>query len=558
MFKRQMNLNSSHTWTISASLRGGLSAAILIGCTYATQAATQAHPRTCESLLSLHLPDTLVTLAQSIPAGNFQPPGSTTTYVNLPAFCRVTATVSPVPDSSIGIEVWLPMTTWNGKYQQSGSHGYGGTFYWGEMVRQIQRGYATGITNDGHTGTANPFDVSWAFGHPEKVNDFAWRAVHELAEKAQLIIPAFYDRPLQYAYFNGCSNGGRQAMKEAQMFPRDFDGIIAGGAASYLTHAATEQLVVSINLQKAGIQGNTGATLLNLAQKGATAACDGLDGVVDGLITDPRRCHWDPSKLICQSGQNPNTCFTPTQAAAIKANYGPVRDPVTGNWVFSGMSRGSEFDQIQFGYNLGPAPFGVASYALAFNNPNWDPSTFDLHTNLPILDQALGVTNAIDPDLKPFKHTGAKLIQWHEWDDAAFTPGWAVKYYREVIKQTGHGELEEVQDFYRLFILPGVGHCTGVTDIGPDNIGGENQTAVSPDPEHDIVSALEAWVEKGVAPTSMIATKFVNNDPTQGIQMQRPICPYPSEAIYNGSGNTNEARNFHCERVPTAFDDDDD
>ena len=136
-----------------------------------------------EPFSSLHLPDTLVTLAQSIPAGNFQPPGSSTTYVNLPAFCRVTATVSPVPNSSIGIEVWLPMTTWNGKYQQSGSHGYGGTFYWGEMVGQIRRGYATGITNDGHTGTANPFDVSWAFGHPEKINDFAWRAVHRVSRE---------------------------------------------------------------------------------------------------------------------------------------------------------------------------------------------------------------------------------------------------------------------------------------------------------------------------------------------------------------------------------------
>ena len=136
-----------------------------------------------------------------------------------------------------------------------------------------------------------------------------------------------------------------------------------------------------------------------------------------------------PASFICRKW---NTCFTPSQAAAIKANYGPVRDPVTGDRIFSGHARGSEFDQIRFGYNLGPAPFGVASYALAFNNPNWDPSTFDLHTNLPILDQALGVTNAIDPDLKPFKRTGAKLIQWHEWDDAAFTPGWAVKYYREV------------------------------------------------------------------------------------------------------------------------------
>src|SRR5262249_31439515 len=157
----------------------------------------------------------------------------------------------------------------------------------------------------------------------------------------------------------------------------------------------------------------------------------------------------------------------------------PVRDPVTGAWIFSGMSRGSEFDQIRFGYNLGPAPFGVANYQLALNNPNWDPSTFDLHRDFPILDRALGVVNALDINLQPFWQAGGKLIQWHEWDDAAFTPGGTVKYYGDVVGHTAHGRLEAAQNFYRLFMMPGVGHCTGKPDLGPDNIGAENQTAVS-------------------------------------------------------------------------------
>jgi feruloyl esterase len=535
--------------TISKSARVGLWAAVLIGSTCATQAyANQDHAKTCESLLSLQLPNTVITAAQTIPLGSYQPPGSPTTYTNLPAFCRVTATVSPVPDSSIGIEVWLPTTTWNGKYQQSGNHGYGGAFFWGEMVSQIQRGYATGITNDGHSIPG--FNVSWAFGHPEKITDLAWRAVHELAEKSKLVISAYYGHPQQYAYFNGCSDGGREALKSAQMFPKDFDGIIAGGAAANWTHASAEQLIVTLNLIGAGIQGPTGANLLTLAQKGATNACDAQDGVVDGVINTPKTCHFDPHTLG----------FTPAQANAIKANYGPVRDPVTGDYVFSGMSPGSEFDQLRFGYNLGLAPFGVAGFSIAFNNPNWDATTFDLHRDLPVIDKALGSINAIDPDLRSFKRGGGKLIQWHGWDDAAFTPGWTVKYYREVVEQTGkghdgrddhhdgrddNGNLEDVQDFYRLFMLPGVGHCG--TGVGPDNIGGENQTAVSKDPEHDIVSALEAWVERGQAPKKLIATKFVNNDPSQGILMQRPICPYPSEAKYR-AGNTNDANSFFCTR----------
>jgi len=525
------------------SVRAGLAAVLLVGGCYMADAGAA----TCESLLALKLPHTTINAAQSIPAGTYQPPGSAVAFSNLPAFCRITATVSPVPDSSIDIEVWLPSSTWNGKYQQSGSHGWGGVFYWTEMTRQIQRGYATGITSDGHGGPGG-FNVSWAFGHPEKVTDFAWRAVHELAEKAKLLISAYYGHAQRYAYFNGCSNGGRQAMKSAQLFPHDFDGIIAGGAAAYFTNAATEQLVMSINLKNAGIQGASGAAVLSLAQKAATAACDAQDGVVDGLIRDPRSCHWDPTTLVCKAGQDPTTCFTPAQAAAIKANVESVRDPVTGRWVFSGMSRGSEFDQIRFGYNLGLAPFAIATYQVGLNDPNWNGTTFDLHTDLPRLNRALGDMNAIDPDLAPLRKAGVKLIQWHEWDDAAFTPGWTAKYYEQVVDETGHGSVESVQDFYRLFVLPGVGHCTGATtDIGPDNIGGENQTAASPDAQHDIVSALEAWVEHGHAPDKLIATQYNNpTDPTQGIKRQRPVCPYPAEAVYKGSGSINDASSFFC------------
>ncbi len=473
-------------------------------------------------------------------------------FADLPSFCRVTATISPVPGSSIRIELWLPTKTWNGRYQQSDNHGFTGTLYWSEMVRQLRRGYATGVTDDGHTAGVSGFDVDWAFGYPQRIVDLAYRAVHQLAVKAELVIGSYYGRSQKYAYFNGCSDGGREGMKEAQMFPDDFDGIIAGGAAQYWTHAATEQLVMSIDLRNAGIQGAPGAAILTLAQNAATATCDARDGVVDGLIGNPQKCHWDPATLVCKAGQDPATCITAAQALALKENIEPVRDPQTGRYVFSGMSRGSEFDEIRFGYQ-GLAPFGIGHYRIALNAPNRDGSTFDLHTDLPILDRVLGSVDATDTDLRPFRKTGAKLIQWHGWDDAAFTLGNTVRYYNEVVDATGGGKLGKVQDFYRLFKLPGVGHCG--SGPGPDNIGAENQTAYSQDPKHDIVSALEAWVERGDAPDESIATKYVNDDSTQGVMMQRPICAYPNEAIYKGRGDTNQAKNFTCGTPTPARDD---
>jgi feruloyl esterase len=509
------------------------------------------HAANCEDLMFAKVPNTTINSAESISAGTYQPPGGATGFTNMPAFCRVTATVEPVPDSSIGIEVWLPTTTWNGRYQQVGSHGFAGTIYWSEMAPQLRRGFATGATDDGHPASSNPFNVSWAFGHPAKIDDLAWRAVHKLAESAKLLIVEYYGKRQSKAYFNGCSDGGREGLREAHDFPKDFDGILVGGAASYWTHAATEQLFMSTNLKNSGIKGTTGAALLTLIQNAANKACgEASPGPAVGLISDPRSCHWDPHELTCKKDQDTATCITPAQADAIASNVDSLRDPVTGNWVFSGMSRGSEFDQIRFGYSQGLAPFGISNYQLALNDPNWDGSTFDLHADLPKLDRVLGVMNLTDADFRPFQAAGGKLIQWHGWDDAAFTPGWTTKYYEDVVTNSGRGNLRNVQHFYRLFMLPGVGHCG--KGIGPDDIGAEDQTAISSDPEHDAVSALLDWVENDRAPGKFIATKFnVVGDPNSGVQLQRVICPYPAEAVYNGSGKTYDAMNFHCGKPRT-------
>ncbi len=507
--------------------------------------AAPAYAAPCESLLSAKLPSVTILSAQAIPAGPYTPPGSKAALADLPAFCRVVATINPVPDSSIGIEVWLPATTWNGRYQQVGNHGWAGVIYYGEMAPQLRRGFATGATDDGHVSSSpNPFDVSWAFGHPAKMDDIAWRAVHQLAENAKKLIAAYYAKPLVASYFNGCSNGGREGMREAEEFPADFNGILAGGAATYITRGAAEQLILSSDLRKGGIQGAEGTAILRLAQKAVTAACDANDGVTDGLIQNPNSCHWDPHSIVCKEGEDQATCLKPAQADAIAANLHPVEDPATHQWLYGGASEGSEFEQIRWKYNMALAPYALSTFQIGLNDPAWDGTAFKLETDLPKIDRTLALLNTINPDLKAFAAHGGKLIQYHGWDDGAFTPGWTTAYYRQVNEVVGHGKLEETQKFYRLFMLPGVGHCGG--GPGPNNFGEEMQIAVSPDPEHDVVTALMQWVEKGTAPEKLITTKFNNDDPKQGIQMQRPVYAYPTEPVYNGTGSTDKASSFHA------------
>ncbi len=532
---------------------------LLIGTVLMAAAGSHAKATTCTDLLAAQFPHVVINSAQDIPAGTYQPPGSPFAFPDLPAFCRVTATVSPVADSSIAIEVWLPETGWNGRYQQVGNHGYGSGIFWSEMAPQLRRGFATGATDDGHPGSPSaPFQTSWAIGHPAKIVDFAYRAVHELAENAKLLIASFYGKPQVEAYFNGCSDGGREGLKAAQMFPRDFNGILIGGVPSNAAGGATQQLVASQYFTYEGVTGPAGENALRLALAASTKACDAKDGVVDGIISTPNACHWHPDAIICHIGQEPSTCLSSSQADAIQASLDPLRNPVNGKFLYSGFAQGSQFDQIQFYYWAGLAPFGVATYQIVFQDPNYNGSTFNLQTDYPKAVTALRVFNATNPDLRAFAAAGGKIIQWHGWGDAAFTPGWEIKYYNDVIGAIG-GEfgLKKVQEFYRFFLLPGVGHCghpsdaaDGVPpgdDLGPDDIGAENQAPVSDDPEHDAVSALMRWTEHGVAPSKLIATKFNNNTVTDGVQLQRPVCPYPAKAVWKGIGNTNRASSFICE-----------
>ena len=516
-----------------------------------------ARAGTCEELASLALPYTTIMQATSVAAGTFTPPTGPA-MAGLPAFCRVVGTIRPTGDSNIGFEVWLPTANWNGKFEQVGNGGFAGSIPYvgiggfGGLSDAIVRGYATAATDDGHQSNSM-FDASWAVGHPEKVVDFGYRAVHETAVTAKAVIAAFYGADPVHSYFYGCSSGGREAMMAAQRFPADYDGIVAGAPAIGMTHLM------------AAFASNQKAMLFNPASYVATAklpaiqnaaldACDAADGIADGIINDPQQCRFDPSILLC-SGTETNNCLTAPQLIALQQVYaGPRSD---GMAVFPGLTMGNEAFNLGVGswsaWVTGSAP-GKSREAVMANqffgnmvidNPAWTFLSFDVDNDVAIADARLASTlNATDPDLSRFIARGGKLIMHHGWGDPAISSYNSVDYYRSVTAMLRPGEgvgigedrvaLRRTQAFFRLFMEPGVNHCGG--GPGPNN--------------YDMLDPLARWVENGVAPDRIIASHLTNGI----VDRTRPLCPYPAVATYIGSGSTDDAANFACV-APDGIDD---
>src|ERR1022692_5236485 len=270
---------------------------------------------TCESLANLSLPDTAIATAVSVPAGSYTAPDGTN-LPNLPAFCRVAGSIQPAADSNIKFEVWLPNSQWNGKFAGADNGGFGGTINYAKIGDALSHNYAAASTDTGHTaGALGVLDASWAMGHPEKVTDYGYRAIHETALTGQGIVAAFYGRASDHSYFSGCSNGGRQALMEAQRYPADYDGIIAGAPANFMTHLFSSG-VWDNRVLTSNIAAYLSPSKLPAIEAAALAACDGLDGVVDGRIDDPRRCNFDPSSLQCQ-GAETDACLTSPEIATL-------------------------------------------------------------------------------------------------------------------------------------------------------------------------------------------------------------------------------------------------
>jgi feruloyl esterase len=507
---------------------------VLLSAALIAQApATPATNATCERLVqSLNLPDTTITSATMVAAGQFTPPApagggrggaaAQNQYADLPSFCRVTATLKPSSDSDIKVEVWMPQSGWNGKMQGVGNGGWAGSIQYGPLAAAIRRGYAAVSTDTGHVGGG----ASFALGHPEKLIDYAYRAIHEAAVKAKATISAFYGNAPRYSYFVGCSNGGRQGFKEAQNYPEDYDGIISGAPAYNWTHQMAESIWVALATLKDAASTIPQAKLA-VINKAAVDACDAGDGLKDGLIDDPTRCRFDPQVLLCKDADGPS-CLTAPQVEAAKKIYAGKKD-ARGQELFPGQEPGSETSWQ--GVVGGPRPFGVADDLfkyVVFKDPNWDFKTFNIDRDVELANKVdQNMINATDPNVKRFADRGGKWIIWHGWADSIITPRDSITYYKAVQAALG----PKAEDTVRLFMVPGMAHCQG--GPGPNSF--------------DMVTALEAWVERGQAPTRVIASRSVDGK----VERTRPICPYPQVAVYNGSGSVDAAENFVC-RVPAA------
>ena len=487
--------------------------------------AGSAAAATCESLSSLKLPDTTITLAESVAAGAFGQGAAPARggrggnpYADLPAFCRVTATARPTSDSEIKIEVWMPSSGWNGKFQGVGNGGWSGSIGTAALATALRRGYATASTDTGHEGGS----ASFALGHPEKLTDFAYRAVHEMTVKAKAIINGFYETNPRYSYFNGCSAGGKQAMKAIQMNPTDYDGVVAGSPGVNWTGRALQSIWVAqaVHQTEASPIPQTKYAMINSA---AVQACDGNDGVKDGVIENPMQCKFDPQVLQCK-GADAADCLTPAQVETARKIYAPVTNTRTRQVLLPGLSPGSEL-----GWNTmaGAQPFGPGADLfrfIVFGDPNWDYKTFKFDTHVEQTLKAGGSMDALDANLKPFFDRGGKIISYHGWSDPQISPGSTVQYYQTVLDRMGGAA--KVHENYRLFMVPGMNHCSGGT--GTD--------------QFDMLTALENWVEKKQAPAQIPASRVANGQTVR----TRPLCPYPQVAAYKGTGSTDDAANFVC------------
>jgi hypothetical protein len=510
----------------------------------AAAAALPTRAATCESLSDVALSNTTITAAQSVPAGKFTPP-----YGNpidkLPPFCRVTGVIRPTSDSYIRFEVWLPASGWNQKFLGVGNGGFAGSIDYNSMAGNLKRGYATAATDTGHE--ADSVDASWAFKHPEKVIDFGYRALHETTGNAKAIVQKFYGRNARHSYFDSCSDGGREALMEAQRFPEDFDGILAGAPANFWTHMLAGGLAVTQGFY--GTPDNyISATKIRAISAAAVAACDAKDGVKDGIINEPPRCHFDPSVLLCK-GVDSRNCLTAPQISSLKRIYAGGRNS-RGVQLFPGFMRGGEEGSNGWPqWIMGQAP-GLSLGAgfmenyfryMVFEDPAWNPLTANVDNAKQKADEKTAhALNATDPDLHRFQGRGGKLILYHGWNDAAISPLNTINYYKSVAEAMG---AQNAESFVRLYMVSGMQHCGG--GPGASSFGQLGGTTAK-GPEHGIYTALEQWVEKGTAPGEIIATKFVEGNAAKGVQMTRPLCPYPQVPTYKGTGDTNDYTNFTC------------
>jgi len=488
-----------------------------------------AFAASCESVASLALPDGKITSATLVDAGAFSPPqgfapampfAGPEVFKSLPTFCRVTATLTPTPDSDIKIEVWLPAENWNGKLVGLGNGVWAGNIMYSAMAEPVARGYAAAATDTGHVGSG--LDVDFAVGHPEKLVDFGYRAVHEMTVKAKMIIESYYGRKERRSLWVSCSTGGRQGLMEAYRYPEDYNGISSMTPGNPMVPLLIGTLWTGYAALK-NEESRIPPPKLAVVHKAFIAACDDKDGLEDGIVEDPEHCSFDPGMVQCKDDVGTD-CLTAAQVTAMREIYAGVRNSKTGEKVFSGYEPGSEMQlAIMIG---GKEPFSVAtSYfrGLVFHDPQWDFRSFDYDKDIAAsLAAGSEVLDVPSDGLARFLKSDGKLLLSHGWSDGLIPAGNTVDFYKSMIAKT---DSKTARESFRLFMIPGMGHC----------MGGDAPYVT------DMLGVIDEWVENKKAPDTILASRPPGTRP-----VSRPLCPYPQIARYKGEGSTDDAANFEC------------
>lgn len=520
-------------------LRSWTPAAALLACALAFSPTARA-ATSCEAVADAKLPGVTLTGATQQAAGTLALPNGHK-IDNLPAFCRVSGRLTPTSDSDIGFELWMPAADgWNGKMMVVGNGGYVGAIRYDELEPALRRGYAVMSSDSGHTDKAGyrNENLDWGVGHPDKIADWAWRSVHAAAVAARALVAAYEQRDATHAYYFGCSTGGGQGLAAAQRYPEDFDGIIAGAPGNNRS-ALNEGFLWMATQNMKSQAGYIPPSKLPAINRAAIAACDPRDGLKDGLIGDPAACHFDPKVLQCKANANDDSCLTTAQVDTLRRLYAGARNPRTHAQIYPGWPVGSESGYLGgWGYAIeGPQAFRTEFFRdWVFQDANWDWRSFDWDRDVDQVKAKIGpLVDSVDPNLSAFQQRGGKLILYHGLSDPIGNAYDTIHYYEAVNRTVSH-----TPAFARLFLSPGMGHCRG--GVGPNTF--------------DAIGALENWVEKGQAPGRIVAAAKGLESKTGGLataaqvseggSRTRPLCAYPKQAKYKGSGSIDDARNFVC------------
>ncbi|HEY3811653.1 MAG TPA: tannase/feruloyl esterase family alpha/beta hydrolase [Caulobacteraceae bacterium] len=502
----------------------------------------------CEDIEQLKLPDTVIKSAVSVAAGEFITPDKVK-QTDLPAFCRVTAEVKSAPGSDIKVEIWLPLDHWAGVFHGNGNGGFAGLLAVGYpgMVGGLRRGYATATTDMG-TAPATPLYGDPLIGRPQAWKDWGFRSTHVMTVTGKAIAKAFYGAEPRRSYYTGCSTGGQQGLIEAQYYPDDYDGVLIGAPVVNRTwgHALAVWDWQAAN-------GQAGRKLsdakLSLLSKAVLKDCGGRGAglAADPFLGDPLACGFEPASLLCH-GAASDACLTTGEVETVKAYYsGPLN--AAGRPTYYGWMRGSEAPGL-FGWNfLQSPPNNEPAFDGLFKwvfGKDWDWAKFDFARDMPKVDAALGpdLNGATRGDMSRFAARGGKLIIYQGWADTLVAPMQTVDLYKKVSREAGGAG--KTRQFARLFLAPGMEHCGAGPGPSAFNSAGGSPKPLSNTARDDLFIALSRWVEDGQAPSEVISTQYVGNDPSKGVAYRRPVCAYPQKAWYRGSGDKNDAKSFVC------------